>query len=115
MEFVNRHVAKLLLAVEDGDSINRVSEKIDTSYSYTHEWVTRLEEIGVVERADGIHVVDEDFIASFEDVARTVITRGLTVDEAYLLPNFSGLAYRYSKSDAVFVWTKGGYQIGRMG
>ena len=113
LKFVNRHVAKILLAVEDGDSINRVSEKIDTSYSYTYEWVTRLEEIGVLERHDGIRVVDDAFVDAFEEVARIVVRRHLDLSDAYLLPNYAGLDYRYAKTDAVYVWTKGGYQIGR--
>ena len=113
LDFVNRHVAKILLAVEDGDSINRISEKIDSSYSYTYEWVNRLEEIGVFERDDGVQVLDSEFVDSFEDVAQTVLKRDLELDDAYLLPNYAGMEYRYSKTDAVFIWTKGGYQIGR--
>jgi len=113
LDFVNRHVAKILLAVEDGDSINQVSEKIDSSYSYTYEWVNRLEEVGVLERENSIQVTDEGFIESFENVARTVLKRDLELSEAYLLPNFTDMEYRYSKTDAVYVWTKGGYQIGR--
>ena len=113
LDFVNRHVAKILLAVEDGDSINRISQKIDSSYSYTYEWIQKLEEIGVVKRDDGVRVVDEEFIKSFENTARTVLKRELELNEAYLLPNFAGMDYRYSRTDAVYVWTKGGYQIGR--
>lgn len=113
LDFVNRHVVKIMLAVEDGDSINRLSEKIDSSYSYTYEWVTRLEDIGVIERDNSIQITDQEFVESFEDVARTVLKRDLALSEAYLLPNFSGLAYRYSKIDAIYIWTKGGYQIGR--
>ena len=113
LDFVNRHVAKIMLAVTDGDSINQLSEKIDSSYSYTYEWVNRLEEIGVMERDSSIRITDEEFIESFENVARTVLKRDVTLSEAYLLPNFTGLDYRYSKTDAVYIWTKGGYQIGR--
>lgn len=113
LDFVNKHVAKILLAIEDGDSINRVSQKIDASYSYTYEWITRLEEIEVVERENGLHIRDEQFAESFEEVARTVLQRGMSLDDAYLLPNYAGMEYRYTKTDAVFIWTKGGYQIGR--
>jgi hypothetical protein len=41
------------------------------------------------------------------------LRKDLELDDAYLLPNFSGMEYRFSKTDAVFIWTKGGYQIGR--
>jgi len=113
LELVNEYVAKIVLAAEDGDSINRISEKIGASYSYTYEWIERLEEAGVVERDDGVHVVDEAFADAFRTVAEAVVARELTVADAYMLPNFAGLQYRYAKTDAVFIWTRGGYQIGR--
>lgn len=113
LELVNEYVAKIVLAAEDGDSINRISQKIGASYSYTYEWVKRLEEAGVVERDGGVHVVDEAFADAFRTVAREVVARELTVTDAYMLPNFAGLPYRYTKTDAVFIWTRGGYQIGR--
>lgn len=113
LDFVNRHVAKIMLAVENGDSINQISEKINSSYSYTYEWITRLEDIGIIEREDGIQTQDEEFRESFEKISQTVLKRDMDLGEAYLLPNFSGMDYRYSKTDAVYIWTKGGYQIGR--
>ena len=54
------NVAKILLAVRDGDSINKVSEKIGSSYTY--EWIERLEEAEVLKRDNGIRIVDEEFI-----------------------------------------------------
>jgi len=113
LDFVNRHVAKIMLAVEDGDSIKRVSEKVDSSYSYTYEWIQSLEEIGVVELENRIRVTDKQFVESFKQVAQTVLKRDLDLNEAYLLPNYAGMEYRYSKTDAVYIWTKGGYQIAR--
>lgn len=113
LDFINKHVAKILLATQDGDSINRVSQKIGSSYSYTYEWVNRLEEIGVLERNEGIQITDSDFPRSFEELAQTVLSRDVELDEAYLLPNFARMDYRFSKTDAVYIWTKGGYQIGR--
>lgn len=113
LELVNQYVAKILLAVEDGDSINRISRKIGSSYSYTYEWVRRLEETGVIERANGVYIRDREFREAFENTAKAVLSRDLDLDDAYLLPNFAGMDYRYSRTDAVFIWTKGGYQIGR--
>jgi len=113
LDLINKHVAKILLAVQPGDSINRVSEKTGTSYAYTHQWIERLEAIGVITREDGIQIEDEDFAESFRDTAKTVVKQGLDVDDAYLLPNFAGMEYRYAKTDAAYIWTKGGYQIGR--
>lgn len=113
LDLVNPYVTKILLAMTDGDSIRHISRKVGASYSYTHEWVVRLEELGVVERNGGVHLVDEELAAAFETVAKRVLRRDLDLDDAYLLPNFAGLDYRYVRTDAVYVWTKGGYQIGR--
>lgn len=113
LDLVNPYVTKILLALADGDSIRHVSRKVGASYSYTHEWVVRLEELGVVERNDGVHLADEALADAFEAVAKAVLRRDLDLDDAYLLPNFGGLDYRYTKTDAVYVWTRGGYQIGR--
>lgn len=113
LDTVNQHVAKIVLAAEDGDSINRITRKTGSSYGWTHHWVSRLSEIGVIERDDGIRITDHQFADAFEAVAKTVLRRALDLDDAYLLPNFAGLEYAYTKTDAVFIWTRGGYQIGR--
>ena len=113
LDTVNQHVAKTLLAVEDGDSINRVSQKIGSSYGWTHNWVERLEELEVIERDNGIRIKDREFAEEFRDVVKAVLKRSIELEDAYLLPNFAGMKYRYTKTDAVFIWTKGGYQIGR--
>lgn len=113
LDFVNPHVTKILLAVQDGDSINRIAQKAGGSYGWTHRWIERLEELGVIERDDGVYVADTEFQEAFEGVAQTVLSREMALEDAYALPNFSGLDYRYAQTDAVYLWTKGGYQIGR--
>ncbi len=34
-------------------------------------------------------------------------------EEAYVLPQFAGMEYAYTGIDAVYVWTRGGYQVAR--
>lgn len=113
LDFVNPHVTKILLAVEPGDSINRIAQKTGGSYGWTHRWIERLEDRGVIERDDGVYVTDEEFQDAFAAVAQTVLARDLDLEDAYVLPNFAGMDYRYAQTDAVYLWTKGGYQIGR--
>lgn len=112
-DVVNQHVAKIILATKDGDPVSRIAEKTGTSYGWTHKWVTQLEEIGVVDRDDGVVITDEEFATAFETVAKAVVRRRIELDDAYLLPNFAGMDYAYTKTDAVYIWTRGGYQIGR--
>lgn len=113
LDLINSHVAKIILAIEEGDSINQVSRKTGGSYGWTHQWVKRLEEINVIERDQGIQIKDDEFAQDFENLAKLVLEREIDYNDAYLLPNFSGLEYRYSHTDAVYIWTEGGYQIGR--
>ena len=37
----------------------------------------------------------------------------LTIEEAYETPQNSGLPYAFTRIDAVYIWTQGGYQVGR--
>lgn len=110
---INPFVAKILLAAEDGDSVNRISQRIGASYSYTYEWIEQLEEIGILDRDDGVHIQDKELAEQYRSLAAAVLKRDTDLEDAYLLPNFSGMEYRFSSTDAVFIWTKGGYQIGR--
>ena len=116
MDDVDTTAAKIILAASDGDSIRRIAQKIDGTYSWVHSWVERLEEIGVVERAGGIHVtapeVQERYAQLMAAIARQTPP---TVDEAYVLPHFAEMDLAYTRIDAVYVWTHGGYQIARGG
>jgi DNA-binding Lrp family transcriptional regulator len=113
LDLINQHVAKILLALEEGDSINRISQKTGSSYGWTHEWVERLEEAEIITRDDGLTIQDEEVAEQYKDLAQSVFSREVELEDAYLLPNFSGMDYRYSETDAVYIWTKGGYQVAR--
>lgn len=76
MNSIDEVAAKIVLAMSDGDSINHVSKKIGQSYSWTHEWVHRLIDIGIIERdGDGFRVADSEAREAFMHVVQTVTTR----------------------------------------
>lgn len=114
MEHVDDTAAKIVLATSDGDSIRRITQKIGGTYSWVYTWIERLEEIGVVERTDGVHVtaptVREGYARLMEAIGRRSPP---TVTEAYIVPHFAQMEFMYTKIDAVYVWTHGGYQIAR--
>lgn len=113
LELINPFVAKILLTVKEGDSIRAVSKKIDASYGWTYKWIERLEDIGVLKRGrKGIRITN-GLSAEFKSLVASILNRKLELKDAYVLPNFSGMKYAYTKIDAVFIWTQGGYQIGR--
>lgn len=114
MEIIDKAAAKIIVAMEDGDSINHVSKKIDQSYSWTHDWVRRLVDIGIIERKDnGFCVADVEARDAFRHVVQAVTKYGIDRDEAYVLPHFSGMPFAFTRIDAAYVWTHGGYQIAR--
>lgn len=114
MEIVDEVPAIIVLAMEDGDSINRVSQKIGQSYSWTHEWVRTLVDVGIIERThDGFRVADDNVPDGFMQVVQATARYGVDRDEAYVIPHFAGMAFAFTRIDAAYVWTHGGYQLAR--
>jgi len=114
MEHVDDTAAKIVLAIRPGDSIRRIAQKIDGSYSWVYDWVERLADAGIVRRDDGIYVADYTVRDRYYELV-AAISRSveLSIDEAYVVPHFAGMPFAYTKIDGVYVWTHGGYQIAR--
>lgn len=116
MDYVDATAAKIVLAARDGDSIRRVAQKIDGTYSWVYTWIERLEAIDVIERADGIRVTAPEVRDGYAQLMETLARqRPPAVDEAYVIPHFAAMDFVYTRIDAVYVWTHGGYQIARGG
>lgn len=114
MEYVDDTAAKIMLAARPGDSIRRVAQKIDGSYSWVYDWIERLEAAGFLRRDDGIYIEDYTVRDRYHElVAAIARATPPTIDDAYIIPHFAGLPFAYTKIDSVYVWTHGGYQIAR--
>lgn len=105
---------KTLLAIKSGDSISGVARKIDENRETIRRVVNRLEDAGFLEYDDGLKLVDR----TVRDAALSVLTVSAAISppsitEAYVLPQFAGMEYAYTAIDAVYVWTRGGYQVAR--
>lgn len=105
---------KTILAIEPGNTIAGVARKIDENRETIRRSVNRLEAEGYVEYDEGLYVVDHavreaglSFLAASADVSPP------SVSEAYVLPHFAGMDFAYTAIDAVYVWTRGGYQVAR--
>ena len=114
MEYVDETAAKIMLAVQPGDSIRRIAQKIDGSYSWVYAWIERLEAAGFVRRDDGVYIEDYSVRDRYHEMVAT-ISRSVSpsIDEGYVIPHFAGMPFAYTKIDSVYVWTQGGYQIAR--
>jgi hypothetical protein len=105
---------KVLLGVDSGDSISGVARKIDENRETIRRVVNRLEDAGYVVYDDGLQLVDHtirdvgiEFLAAAADISPP------SIQDAYVLPQFAGMEYAYTGIDAVYVWTRGGYQVAR--
>ena len=106
--------AQVILAIESGDSIRRVAQHLHTPYETVRQAVNRLEDAGYVSYDDGLSVVDE----RVRDAARELLAASAgvspaSVEEAYVLPQFGDWPFAFTRIDAVYVWSQGGYQVGR--
>jgi len=113
-EILDDTAAQLLLAVESGDSISRVAQRLHSPYETVRQAVNRLEAAGYLQYDDGLSVTDH----RVREAARALLAASATVsppsiDEAYVLPQFGDWPFAFARIDAVYVWTQGGYQVGR--
>ena len=113
-EVLDDTAAQTLLAIESGDSIRRVARHLHTPYETVRQAVNRLEDAGYVSYDDGLSVIDERVRdAARELVAASAGISSPTIEEAYVIPQFGDRPFAFTRIDAVYVWTRGGYQVGR--
>lgn len=114
-ELIDSTAAKIVLAIERGDSINRVANKVGTSYSWTYDWIKRLEAADIIAITDSkIRVTDYEMRRQYAEVVASSYSREtITQEDAYVIPHFAGMEFAYTEIDAAYVWTHGGYQIAR--
>ncbi|PHQ38242.1 RNA polymerase subunit sigma-70 [Halorubrum persicum] len=113
-EVLNNTAAQTLLAIQSGDSIRRVSQRLHIPYETVRQAVNQLEDAGYVSYNDGLTVVDERVRdAARELVAASAGVSSPSIDEAYVIPQFGEWPFAFTRIDAVYVWTQGGYQVGR--
>ena len=113
-EVLDDTAAQIILAIESGDSIRRVSRHLHTPYETVRQSVNRLEDAGYVSYDDGLAVVEERVRdAARELVAASASVSPPSIEEAYAIPQFGDWPFAFTRIDAVYVWTQGGYQVGR--
>mgnify|MGYP000011033761 CR=1 FL=1 len=110
----SENALKTLLAIEPGDSISGVARKIDENRETIRRVVNALEDEGYVEYDQGLTVVDHTVReAGISFLAASAGVGTPSIAEAYVLPQFADLEFAYTSIDAVYIWTRGGYQVAR--
>ncbi len=109
----NPYVFRILASARPLDSVSAISRRIGLSYAWTYKWVGELSKIGVFLRKGKSIILDSknEFycraLSFFASIAKN------NVGLHYEALKCAGLKYAFTELDAVFVWTKGGYNIER--
>ena len=104
----------MLLAIESGDSIRQVAQHLHTPYETVRQAVNRLEDAGYLIYDDGLFATDDRVReAALTFLATSAGVSPPSIEEAYVLPQFGDWPFAFARIDAVYVWTQGGYQVGR--
>lgn len=114
-ELMDATAAKIVLAVQRGDSINCIASKIDVSYSWVYDWIERLDDAEIIAKTDnGIQIADHEMRQQYAEMMAALYSRDtISQEDAYVIPHFAGMEFAYTEIDAAYVWTHGGYQIAR--
>ena len=105
---------KTMLAIKPGDTIAGVARKIDVNRETIRRTVDPLEEDGYVEYDGGLYVVDHAVReAGLSFLSASAGVSPPSISEAYVLPHYAGMDFAYTSIDAIYVWTRGGYQVSR--
>lgn len=113
LDILNPHVMKIIISARGVDSINAISKRIGLSYGWTHRWVEELEDIGVFEKTRSRLRLKEDNLFYTRVLDFVKINFRDDVSFHYSVLSLFGVKYCFTKTDAVFVWTNGGYNIAR--
>lgn len=113
-ETLDETCGQVLLALSPGDSIRRVAQRIQISYETVRQAINTLEAAGFVRYDDGLFVTDQQVVeATRQLLAASGRVSPPSIEEAYVLPQFADVPFAFTRIDAVYVWTRGGYQVGR--
>src|SRR3989344_1163598 len=112
IETINPHVIKILISLRKEDSISSISKRINLSYGWTNKWVNELIKEGVLkEKWRGV-ILQEDNKA-YQSILRFIKENLKDINFYYSALNLFGIEYCFTKTDAVYLWTEGRYNIAR--
>lgn len=105
---------QVILALTPGDSIRRVAQRIHAPYETVRQTINTLEAAGFIQYDNGLYITNQAVRESVRQLATTsACISPPSIDDAYVIPQFADTSFAYTRIDAVYVWTQGGYQIGR--
>ena len=112
MELLNPYVIKILISLREKDSISSVSRRINLSYGWTNKWINELVNDGIlVNRWRGFELNKEN--RDYKNILKFIRENLNDISFYYSALSLFGINYCFTKTDAVYVWTEGRYNIAR--
>lgn len=112
IELLNPYVIKILISVRSEDSISSVSERIGLSYGWTYRWVEKLIKEGIFkEKWRGIKLQDKN--KTYRGIMKFIKENLNDVGFYYSSLQLFGIEYCLTKTDSVYLWTEGRYNLAR--
>lgn len=112
IDTINPYVIRILISARQKDSISSISKRINLSYGWTHKWVKELIKEGIFrEKWKGVELQgnNNSYKAVLDLIRKNVSETRLYYSALRLF----GLDYCFTKTDAVYIWTEGRYNIAR--
>jgi len=112
MDMINPYVMKIIIAARKQDSISAIAERINVSYGWTHKWISELIGEGIFkEKWKGVVLQENNKI--YKQTIKFMRNNVNPVSFYYTALTLCGIQYCFTKTDAVYIWTEGRYNIAR--
>lgn len=112
LDLLNPHMLKILISARKEDSISAISQRIGLSYGWTHKWVEELVKEGIFkEKWRGVILQKNN--RSYKNILSFIKKNLNNVSFYYSALSLFGIEYCFTKTDAVYLWTEGRYNIAR--
>ncbi|MEK6926545.1 MAG: hypothetical protein AABW50_04675 [Nanoarchaeota archaeon] len=112
IELLNPYVIKILISLRKEDSISSISKRINLSYGWTNKWINELVKEGILKKK-WRGVVLQEKNKNYKRILKFIKENLNDINFYYSILKLLGIEYCFTKTDAVYVWTEGRYNIGR--
>ena len=103
---------KILISVREKDSISSIAKRINLSYGWTHKWASELIKEGILkEKWKGVILQENN--KPYQEILKFIRNNLSETGLYYSVLSLFGIEYCFTKTDAVYFWTEGRYNIAR--
>lgn len=112
IELLNPYVIKIIISLREEDSISSISKRIKLSYGWTYKWINELVKEGILKKKwRGISLQKQN--KNYKKILKIIKENFNDINFYYSALQLFGIEYCFTKTDAVYIWTEGKYNIAR--